>query len=95
MNPALGKLLLAVSALTLVAAATASRCGGALDEAPAWSAQLHLHGPFSEGAGSIDSHSYQATDVGVDLLWWSDHDFRTDSFRAPAHFGFEGRSDPI
>lgn len=60
-----------------------------------WSVQLHLHGSYSEGVGSIDSHSWEAADVGADVLWWSDHDFRIDSYRHPSTFGFEDWTEPI
>ena len=46
-----------------------------------WSVQLHLHGSFSEGEGSIDSHSWEARDVGCEVLWWSDHDFRMTTYQ--------------
>ena len=60
---------------------------------PAWSCQLHLHGPFSEGVASIDSHSFEARDVGADVLWWSEHDFRITSHAMRTGFGFEGKSE--
>ncbi|MFM8410049.1 MAG: hypothetical protein ACKOCT_07205 [Alphaproteobacteria bacterium] len=60
-----------------------------------WSVQLHVHGSYSEGVGSIDSHSWEATDVGADAIWWSDHDFRVDSYRHPATFGFEDWTEPL
>ncbi|HED66267.1 MAG TPA: hypothetical protein ENJ09_12010, partial [Planctomycetes bacterium] len=59
------------------------------------SIQLHVHGSFSEGVGSIDSHSFEAQDVGVDAIWWSDHDFRISGYEHVAHFGFEDLSAPI
>ena len=62
---------------------------------PAWSVQLHAHGSFSEGLGSIDSHSFEAQSLGVDAIWWSDHDFRITSYKHVDHFGFEGLSEPI
>lgn len=55
-----------------------------------YSVQLHVHGSFSEGVGSIDSHSHEATDVGADVIWWSDHDFRITSYGHESTFGFEG-----
>lgn len=55
----------------------------------AWSVQMHVHGSFSEGVGSIDSHSHEATDVGADVIWWSDHDFRITSYGHVSSFGFE------
>ncbi len=61
----------------------------------AWSVQLHLHGSFSEGMGSLDSHGFEASDVGADVLWWSDHDFRITSYRHVAHLGFEAWTEPL
>jgi len=60
-----------------------------------YSVQLHLHGPFSEGEGSIDSHSYEASDVGCDVLWWSEHDFRLLDYGLVAHFGFEAWQEEL
>jgi len=60
-----------------------------------WSVQLHVHGSFSEGVGSIDSHSWEAEDVGADAIWWSDHDFRVGSWHHPATFGFEDWTEPL
>lgn len=60
-----------------------------------WSVQLHVHGSFSEGVGSMDSHSWEAKDVGADAIWWSDHDFRVGSYRHPATFGFEDWTEPL
>ncbi|MQA85780.1 MAG: hypothetical protein GEV03_14455 [Streptosporangiales bacterium] len=37
---------------------------------------MHLHGSFSEGAGSMEAHLSEARRLGVDVLWWTDHDFR-------------------
>lgn len=87
----------------LVAASLlASACRDAREPAPvptpgvaaapaeqAYSVQMHVHGSFSEGIGSIDSHSHEATDVGADVLWWSDHDFRITSYGHVSSFGFE------
>lgn len=71
-------------------------CGRAARPAErAFSVQLHLHGPFSEGLGSIDSHSFEARDVGCDVLWWSEHDFRLTTYQHVARFGFEGPSEPL
>lgn len=61
----------------------------------AWSVQLHVHGSFSEGRGSIDSQSWQAADLGCDVVWWSDHDFRLTTFHHVRHFGFEGWEEPV
>jgi hypothetical protein len=61
----------------------------------AYSVQLHLHGPFSEGLGSIDSHSHEAREVGCDVLWWSEHDFRLTTYQHVARFGFEAPHEPL
>jgi len=61
----------------------------------AWSVQMHVHGSFSEGVGSIDSHSHEATDVGADVIWWSDHDFRITSYGHVSSFGFEDMNEPM
>ena len=62
---------------------------------PAWSVQLHLHGPFSEGEGSIDSHSYEGREVGVDALWWTEHDYRLRSFHMLWSFDFDTVEAPL
>ncbi|MCK6522480.1 hypothetical protein L6R49_13695 [Myxococcota bacterium] len=45
-----------------------------LDAPTARSTQLHLHGSFSEGNGTMIGHSREAERVGVDVLWWTDHE---------------------
>jgi predicted metal-dependent phosphoesterase TrpH len=47
---------------------------------------MHLHGSFSEGTASMDAHLKQAQRLGVDVLWWTDHDFRV------AALGYRRRS---
>ena len=37
---------------------------------------MHIHSSFSEGIASMDAHLYQAHRLGVDVIWWTDHDFR-------------------
>jgi hypothetical protein len=82
-------------------AATAAPAAGVASATPgepgerAWSVQLHVHGSFSEGVGSIDSHSHEATDVGADVIWWSDHDFRITSYGHVSSFGFEDMTEPM
>lgn len=39
------------------------------------SAQLHLHGSLSEGTGTMREFNADAAAAGLDLLWWTDHDF--------------------
>ena len=37
---------------------------------------MHLHACFSEGTASMDTHLDQARRTGVDVVWWTEHDFR-------------------
>lgn len=53
------------------------------------SVQLHLHGPLSEFNGSMDWHVRQAHDVGVDVLWWTEHDWRVALDTYTPRFDFE------
>jgi len=51
----------------------------AADPAPARdpvSVAMHLHSSFSEGTASMATHLDQARRLGVDVLFWTDHDFR-------------------
>src|SRR5262249_30171040 len=34
-------------------------------------------------------------DVGADVIWWSDHDFRIASYRHASRFDFESWSEPL
>lgn len=36
---------------------------------------LHLHASFSEGKGTMTGQSIEAEALGVDVVWWTDHDF--------------------
>lgn len=55
---------------------------------------MHLHGSFSEGTASMDSHLHQAQRLGVDVLWWTDHDFRIAALGYREAVGFNGQSEP-
>lgn len=46
-----------------------------LGAALAWSVQLHIHGSLSEGTGSMSHQIDQAREHGLDVLWWTDHDY--------------------
>ena len=41
-----------------------------------YSVQMHLHGSMSEGSGSMRGANVQAKKIGLDVLWWTDHDWR-------------------
>ncbi|MCZ6597280.1 MAG: hypothetical protein O7B99_06570 [Planctomycetota bacterium] len=60
----------------------------------AYSVQMHLHGSFSEGVGSIASQTHEAASVGVDALWWTDHDWRIARYRHVSRFDFEALVEP-
>jgi hypothetical protein len=85
----------ALAAAFAALAVHACRDAGDAGSERAWSVQLHVHGSFSEGEGSIDSHSWEARDVGCDVVWWSDHDFRLTTYQHVTRFGFEGPFEPL
>ena len=51
---------------------------------------MHLHGSFSEGTASMDAHLQQARRLGVDVLWWTDHDFRIAALGYRRSVRFDG-----
>lgn len=53
--------------------------------------QLHVHGSMSEGPGSMQGHNAAAGKLGgaVDVLWWSDHDWRISAHTYVTEFDFE------
>ncbi len=87
--------LLRVAFLALLAVGLLRAEPSSLDAERPISVQLHVHGSFSEGVGSIDSHSFEATQLGVDVLWWSDHGFRITGYERVSRFGFEGWERPL
>ena len=75
-------------------AALGLRSGGA-DPEPVTMA-MHLHGSFSEGQASMAAHLAQAQRLGVDVVWWTDHDWRMSGYgyREAVHFdGLEEDED--
>ena len=56
------------------------------------SAQLHLHGSLSEYDGTMACHTQQAEEVGVDVLWWSDHDNMIQMMLRPRVLDFDDGS---
>jgi len=55
---------------------------------------MHIHGSFSEGIASMDAHLDQARRLGVDVIWWTDHDFRLNAFGYREAIGFEELHEP-
>lgn len=54
---------------------------------------MHIHSSWSEGAGSMQAQLHQAQRLGVDVLWWTEHDFRVTArgYRQAVHF--DGRRE--
>jgi hypothetical protein len=50
---------------------------------------LHVHGSLSEGDGSMEWHTAMAESVGVDAIWWTDHDWRIEHRKHTRSFDFE------
>lgn len=55
---------------------------------------MHIHSCFSEGTASMDAHLQQATNLGVDVIWWTDHDFRMQALGYRKAVRFEGLDEP-
>lgn len=55
------------------------------------SVQLHLHGSLSEGDAGMGDHLVEAEGQGLDVLWWTDHDYmyRNEGYNAAVAFDFE------
>ncbi len=54
---------------------------------------MHIHGSFSEGTASMDAHLDQAKRLGVDVVWWTDHDFRVAALGYRRAVGFDGQQE--
>ena len=59
-----------------------------------YSAELHVHGSFSEGDASMESVTEESRNVGLDVLWWSDHDGYFTQYHLVSSFSFEGWQEP-
>ncbi|QLQ36023.2 hypothetical protein [Micromonospora robiginosa] len=51
---------------------------------------MHLHASFSEGVASYAAHLDQARRNAVDVLWWTDHDFRVAAHDHRREVRFDG-----
>lgn len=54
---------------------------------------MHIHASFSEGTASYEAHLQQAREHGVDVIWWTDHDFRVAAHHHRQAVGFDGLSE--
>lgn len=59
-----------------------------IDGSRAVSMAMHVHSSFSEQSGSMDSQLHQALTNAIDVLWWTDHDYRMlqVGYRRVVHF---------
>jgi hypothetical protein len=57
------------------------------------SVAMHLHSSFSEGTASMAAHLDQARRLGVDVLFWTDHDFRVSAQGYRRRLGLAGPVD--
>lgn len=48
-----------------------------------------MHGSFSEGSGSMEWHADLAQQAGVDVIWWTDHDWRISHTKFMGRYDFE------
>lgn len=53
-----------------------------------YSMAMHIHSSFSEGDASMESHLADAKSNNVDVLWWTEHDWRMMGYgyRQAVHF---------
>lgn len=51
---------------------------------------MHLHASFSEQTASYEAHMAEARRLGVDVLWWTDHDFRVAAYGYRRGVRFDG-----
>jgi hypothetical protein len=58
------------------------------DGLTARSMAMHVHSSFSEGGGSMESQLFEASRNSVDVVWWTDHDWkmRARGFKQRVHF---------
>src|SRR5262245_43503584 len=75
------------------ARATAPSAAGAHRGLKPVNMAMHIHASLSEGTASMAAHLDQATKFGVDVLWWTDHDFRMSAHGHTTAVGFEGPSE--
>lgn len=56
---------------------------------------MHIHASWSEGAASMEAHLDQATRSGIDVLWWTEHDFRMAEHGFPNTVHLNGPSETV
>ncbi|SDK36862.1 Tat (twin-arginine translocation) pathway signal sequence [Nonomuraea maritima] len=76
------------------AAAATRYAGDAVTPRPV-SMAMHIHASWSEGAGSMQGHLEQATKAGIDVMWWTEHDFRMAEHGYPGLIHMNGPSEQV
>ncbi|MBB5787097.1 hypothetical protein [Jiangella mangrovi] len=56
---------------------------------------MHIHGSFSEGTASYETHLRQARLNAVDVIWWTDHEFRVGAHDHRREVRFEGLREVV
>lgn len=81
--------------LSAGAAALAGCSHQAQREAPLQAVRMamHIHSCFSEGTASMLTHLDQAERHGVDVIWWTDHDFRVQAYGYYHKIGCDGSEE--
>ena len=51
---------------------------------------MHVHASFSEGTGSMEAQLAEAKANGVDVVWWTEHDWRMSAHRYRRAVHFDG-----
>ncbi len=64
--------------------------------ATSWKVALHIHGILSEGDASVRSYHELAKMLGIDVLWWTDHDHMivSEAHRA-TRYSFDALSESL
>lgn len=55
---------------------------------------MHIHASFSEGVASMDAHLGKAQQLGVDVIWWTEHDVRQAAYGYRQAVDFTGQNEP-
>jgi hypothetical protein len=64
-----------------------------IDGTPAQSMAMHVHASFSELRGSMAAQLAQAEQNGIDVVWWTDHDFRVAAMGYRRAVRFDGKEE--
>ncbi|SDZ52643.1 hypothetical protein SAMN05421684_6234 [Asanoa ishikariensis] len=56
---------------------------------------MHIHASWSEGPGSMEGHLDQATKTGIDVLFWTEHDFRMAEHGYPDVIHMTGPTETV